>query len=124
MSTTMLKRDLGTRDLCDNIGLVGVSTKWSYVTASPSHHDKAIPILFPLLFMHVGHPLFKIRRIFDLLVSQRGDSPFVYRDGTGWPASLPYIRKIHVSVAIGTQSGIRLHKRVYTYGQNMGVLKK
>ena len=34
------------------------------------------------------------------------------RDGTGWPASLPYIRKIHVSVAIGTQSGIRLHKRV------------
>ena len=58
-------------DLCDNIGLVGVSAKWSYVTASPSHHDQAIPILSPLLFMHVGHPyipLFKIRRIFDLLV--------------------------------------------------------
>ena len=34
------------------------------------------------------------------------------RDGMGWPASLPYIRKIHVSVAIGTQAGIRLHKRV------------
>ena len=63
----MLKRDLGTGDLCDNI--VGVSAKWSYVTASPSHHDQAIPILSPLLFMHVGHPyipLFKIRRIFDL----------------------------------------------------------
>ena len=45
-------------------------------------------------------------------LSQRGDSPFVYRDGIGWPASLPYIRKIRVSVAIGTQSGIRLHKRV------------
>ena len=59
MSTTMLKRNLGTGDLCDNIGLVGVSAKWSYVT----------PILSPL---HVGHPyipLFKIRRIFDLLVS-------------------------------------------------------
>ena len=58
-------------DLCDNIGLVGVSAMWSYVTASPSHHDQAIPILSPLLFMHVGHPyipLFKIRRIFDLLV--------------------------------------------------------
>ena len=59
--------------LCDNIGLVGVSAKWSYmyVTASTSHHDQAIPILSPLLFMHVGHPyipLFKIRRIFDLLV--------------------------------------------------------
>ena len=57
-------------DLCDNIGLVGVSAKWSYVTASPSHHDQAIPILSPLLFMHVGHPyipLFKIRRVFDLL---------------------------------------------------------
>ena len=46
------------------------------------------------------------------IISQRGNSPFVYRDGTGWPASLPYIRKIHVSVAIGTQSGTRLHKRV------------
>ena len=72
MSITMLKRDLGTGDLCDNIGLVGVSAKWSsYVTASPSHHDQAIPILSPLLFMHVGHPyipLFKIQRIFDLLV--------------------------------------------------------
>ena len=67
----MLNRDLGTGDLCDNIGLVGVSAKWSYVTASPSHHDQAIPILSPLLFMHVGHPyipLLKIRRIFDLLV--------------------------------------------------------
>ena len=56
MSTTMLKRDLGTGDLCDNIGLVGISAKWSYVTALPSHHDQAIPILSPLLFMHVGHP--------------------------------------------------------------------
>ena len=45
-------------------------------------------------------------------LSQRGDSPFVYRDGTGWPASLPYIWKIRVSVAIGTQSGIHLHERV------------
>ena len=68
----MLNRDLGTGDLCDNIGLVGVSAKWSYVTASPSHHDQAIPILSPLLFMHVGHPyipLFKIRRIFDIHVT-------------------------------------------------------
>ena len=54
------------------MGLFVVSAKWSYVTASPSHHDQAIPILSPLLFMHVGHPyipLFKIRRIFDLLVT-------------------------------------------------------
>ena len=67
MSTTMLKRDLGMGDLCDNVGLVGVSAKWSYVTASPSHHDQAFPILFLLLFMHVGHPYvtpFKIPRIF------------------------------------------------------------
>ena len=47
-------RDLGTGDLCDNIGL---SAQWSYVTAPP---DKAIPILSPLFFMHVGHPLLKI----------------------------------------------------------------
>ena len=59
----MLNRDLGTWDLCDNIGLIGVSAKWSY---APSHHDKAIPILSPLLFMYVGHPLFKMRRIFVL----------------------------------------------------------
>ena len=51
----MLNWDLGTGDLCDNIGLVGVCAKWSYVTASPSHHDQAIPILSPLLFKHVGH---------------------------------------------------------------------
>ena len=73
MSTTMQKNDLGTGDLCDNIGLVGVFAKWSYmyVTSSPCHLDRAIPILSPLLFMHVDHPyipLFKIRRIFDLLV--------------------------------------------------------
>ena len=53
------KRDLGTGDLCDNIGLVGASAKWSYVTASSRYHDQAIPILSPLLFTHVGHPLFK-----------------------------------------------------------------
>ena len=53
-------------DLCDNIGLIDVSIKWSYVTASPSHHDKAIPILSPLLFMHVGHPYIPL---FDLLIS-------------------------------------------------------
>ena len=56
-------------DLCNNIGLVGVSAKWSYVTASPSHHDQAIPILSPLLFMRVSHPYIPLFRIFDLLVS-------------------------------------------------------
>ena len=52
----MLNRDLGTGDLCDNIGLVGVSAKWSYVTASPNHLDKPIRI-FPFVVK------------FDLLVS-------------------------------------------------------
>ena len=65
----MLKRDLGTGDLCDNIGLVGVSAKWSYVTASPSHHDKAIPILSPLLFMHVGAiPIFPFLKFEEFLI--------------------------------------------------------
>ena len=41
-----------------------------------------------------------------LCITKRGDSPFVYRDRGGWPASLPYVRKIRVSVVIGTQSGI------------------
>ena len=67
MSITILKRDLGTGDLCDNIGLVGVSAKWSYVTASPSHHDQAILILSPLLFMHA--PIFLLfKRFLDLHV--------------------------------------------------------
>ena len=45
-------------------------------------------------------------------LSRRGGSLFVYRDGAGWPALLPCIRKIRVSMLIGTQSGIRLHERV------------
>ena len=65
MSTTMLKEDLGTGDLCDNIG---VSAKWSYVTASPSHHDQAIPILSPLLFMHVGHPYISLLKFEGFLI--------------------------------------------------------
>ena len=38
-------------------------------------------------------------------------------DCVGWPVSLPYmyIQKSHVSVAIGTQSGIPLHERIPTY---------
>ena len=68
MSTTMLKKDLGMGDLCNNIGLIGVSAKWSYVTASPSHHDQAIPILYLLLFMHAGHPYIPLFLILDLLV--------------------------------------------------------
>ena len=42
------------------------------VTTSPSWYitqPSGIPILSPVLFMHVGDPFFKIRRIFDLLVS-------------------------------------------------------
>ena len=53
-----------------------------------------------------------MQKIYLSIISQRGFSPFVYRDRGGLPASLPYIRKIRVSVAIGTQSGIRLHERV------------
>ena len=64
--------------LCDNIGLVGVSAKWSYVTASPSHHDQAIMtkpslscLLHFLCMLAIPYiPLFKIQRIFDLLVIQ------------------------------------------------------
>ena len=62
----------GAGDLCDNIGLVGIPAKLSYVTTSPSHHDQAIPILSPLLFMHVGHLLFKIR-LFYLLFYKTTD---------------------------------------------------
>ena len=71
ISTTILKRDLGTGELCDKIGLVGVSAKWINVTASPSHHDQAIPLLSPLLFMHVGHPLFKksLSRLYTYIIT-------------------------------------------------------
>ena len=63
-------------DLCDNIGLVGVCAKWSYVTASPCHHDQAIPILSPLLFKHVGHPYIPLLNSKNLLVSP----PFLVSD--------------------------------------------
>ena len=63
--------------LCDNIGLVLVClpSGSTDVTTSPSRYmtqPSGIPILSPVLFMHVGDPyipLFKIQRIFDLLVS-------------------------------------------------------
>ena len=32
------------------------------------------------------------------MIPQTGNSPFVYRDGAGWPASLPYIWKIRISI--------------------------
>ena len=62
--------------LCDNIGpvLVCLPSRSIDVTTSPSRYmtqPSGIPILSPVLFMHVGDPyipLFKIRRIFDLLV--------------------------------------------------------
>ena len=62
--------------LCDNIGpvLVCLPSGSTDVTTSPSRYmtqPSGIPILSPVLFMHVGDPyipLFKIRRIFDLLV--------------------------------------------------------
>ena len=62
--------------LCDNIGLVLVClpSGSTDVTTSPSWYmtqPSGIPILSPVPFMHVCDPyipLFKIRRIFDLLV--------------------------------------------------------
>ena len=63
--------------LCDNIGcvvLVCLPSGSTDVTTSPSRYmtqPSRIPILSPVLFIHVGDPyihLFKIRRIFDLLV--------------------------------------------------------
>ena len=66
MSTTMLKRDLGI--YWGNIGLIGVSSKWSYVTASPSHHDQAIPILSPALFMRVAIPIFPFLKFKEFLI--------------------------------------------------------
>ena len=51
-------------------------------------------------------------------------SPFVYSDRGGWPASLPYICKIRVSVAMHGHSIRNPSSRKGSYGQNMGVLKK
>ena len=56
--------------LCDDIGLVLVClpSRSTDVTTSPSRYmtqPSGIPILSPVLFMHVGDPYI---RIFDLLV--------------------------------------------------------
>ena len=64
----MLNRDLGMGDLCDNIGLVGVSAKWSYVTASPSHHNKAIPILSPCFLCMLAIPIFPFLKFEEFLI--------------------------------------------------------
>ena len=53
----------------------------------------------------------------ELLIYQT-HGPFVYRDHAGWPASLPYIRKICVSMEICTQSRISLHERVKIWGSS------
>ena len=37
-------------DLCNNIGLVGVYAKWSYVTASPSHRDHILLFIYKQLY--------------------------------------------------------------------------
>ena len=62
--------------LCNNIGLVLACPPCgsTNASASPSQNmtqPSGIPILSPVLFMHVGDPYippFNIRRIFDLLV--------------------------------------------------------
>ena len=60
--------------LCDNIGLVLVClpSGSTDVTISPSQYmtqPSGIPILSPVLFMHVGDPYIPLFKIFDLLVS-------------------------------------------------------
>ena len=52
-------------DLCDNIGLIGLSAEWSYVNASPSHHNQAIPISSPL---HIGHPYIPLFKVEEFLI--------------------------------------------------------
>ena len=64
----ILKSDLGMGDLCDNIGLIGASAKWSYVSASPSHHDQAIPILSPLLLCMLAIPIFPFLKVEEFLI--------------------------------------------------------
>ena len=60
--------------LCDNIGLVlaCLPSRTTGVTGSPSCYmtqPSGIPVLSPVLFMHVGDPPFLISKNFDLLVS-------------------------------------------------------
>ena len=85
---------------------------WGLRKIVACYHSSSQCLLVSTVFGTVSslHPT-SFLMIFTL-VSQRGGSPFVYRDRGGWPASPPYICKICVSVAIGTQSEIRLHKRV------------
>ena len=57
----------------------GISSEWSYVTASPSCHDPASPVLSPVLFMHIGHlyvPPFKIKEYY-LLESRLSEPMYV-----------------------------------------------
>ena len=117
-------------EFCQRVNLKDIGTMYKAITATTVFKDPAATMYLHLectiyrmawlcVCTHTVSTTFSIgthrwnegHKTFLWMIKGRY-SPFVYRDGTGWPASLPYIRKIHVSVAIGTQSGIRLHKRV------------
>ena len=66
--------------------LSSISSKWSYVTASPSHHDPAIPLLSPLLFMCVGHPYIPFF-IHQYYISTHQLALWLYRQRIGLPTS-------------------------------------
>ena len=60
--------------LCDNIGLVLVCLPSGSTDVAPSPSQymtqlSGIPILSPVLFMHIGDPYIPLFKILDLLVS-------------------------------------------------------
>ena len=60
----VIKGDLGTGDLCDNIGLVGVSAKWSYIM---SLHHMTQPSLSCFLCM-LAIPIFPFLKVEEFLI--------------------------------------------------------
>ena len=65
--------------LCDNIGpvLVCLPSGSTDVTTSPSRYmtqPSGIPILSPVLFMHVGDPYIPLLKFVDLLVGHETGS--------------------------------------------------
>ena len=88
--------------------------EFTEVVASITPSDPHLPDLIPIRYIRTTH--LHVSQI----LSQRAGSPFVYRDGVVDRHS-PHT--FTVSVAICTESGTRLHERVYTYDQNIGMLQ-
>ena len=88
-----------------SVTIQGLCSEWRYVNTSPSHHDPAIPVLSPVLFIHVGHPYIPHYKILLL--------QYKHIDKTG---SINYYMQIMMeTVKIKGERGRGMYVHTYLY---------